>query len=171
MPMIGTSFEMLLYFSYVHGTAEVLGMSHQRLTAYRDRIARQNIDEDVVIKHLTKLSCTCIRPQVIVPAVIRDKSGRLFDENTYARLFLTEDIEKDICRKLKKDRAGLTYGGHLIERAYKIFLKTKSAHFEQPRITLPSVWSFDPYFEIPNHISTTVGRMIGYRDSQDSRPR
>lgn len=163
MAMIGTSYEMLLYFSHLHSTGLKLGFSPTRMYELRKRIKRMNYGEDTIIEYLKKLDCTCVREKVLVPAIIRDKKGRIFDEITFTRLYLSEDIAKDICRKQRLSDTRWLYvrKGMLTDRALKIFLKTKGAHKVQERVVLPSVWKYDPFYEITDRLSDYVGRIIG----------
>lgn len=162
MVMIGTSFEMLLYFSLFHQTGLKLGLSPNRMFAMRKRIKLMNYREETVIEYLTKLDCTCVREKALIPAIVRDKKGRIFDEVTFTRLYLTDEIAADICRKLKSNIGNIyVHKGMLTDRALKIFLKTKGAHKEQDRVVLPSVWKYDPYCEVSDRLSDYVGRIIG----------
>lgn len=159
--MIGTATEMLLYLSYSARDFRKVCSTNATIVSIRSKLGREKYSEKQMAEWLRTLGCVQIRPRVTVPAIIVDRSKRVFDEKTFVRLYLNEEMEKDL--ELKLEMGTVFYGGYLNERALKIFLKKKKAYIEQPRVVLPSVWSYEPSYidTISPRIADTIGRIIG----------
>lgn len=154
--MVGTSYEILLYLSYQHSTAERLGIHYQRLVRMRPRIASKNYDEQTISDMLLRLDCRCLREQVCIPAVIRDKDGHLWDEKSFVKNFLTDEI----CKKIRVEKFSTrTITSVELRRLSRIMRATIVQH----RMILDSVWSYDPIpSEFDDNRLVQVRRIIGY---------
>ena len=154
--MVGTSYEILLYLSYQHSTAERLGIHYQRLVRMRPRIASKNYDEQTLSDMLRRLDCRCLREQVCIPAVIRDKDGHLWDEKSFVKNFLTDEI----CKKIRVEK----FSTRTITPAELCrSSEPQSATIVKSRMTLDSVWSYDPIpSEFDDNRLVQVRRIIGY---------
>ena len=159
--MIGTATEMLLYLSYSARDFRKICATDETIIRIRSMLGRDKYSEEQMAEWLRAMGCTQIRPRVTVPAIIVSRQKRVFDELTFVKLYLSDDIKKDLERKLEMPK--IFYGGYLNERALKIFLKKKKAYIEQPRVVLPSVWSYEPTYadSVSSRIADTIGRIIG----------
>lgn len=142
--MIGTSTEMLLYFSYQDSTKDILKMTHKRVKSLRYSLSRRLVCEETMCDYLTKLGCRCIRPRVTLPCIVKDKNGRLFDEYTFVKLFFTHELA---------DKYGVDYNNTMniaknnrsINRPlFRHLLKSKRAWIILDKMTIDSVWSYEP---------------------------
>lgn len=142
--MIGTSYEMMLYLLYDSDIVSQLRLTRDRVVLFRHELSRRNIPEKKLADTLTKLGCRCIRPSLTLPCMVKDKNGRLFDECTFVKMFLT--------RKLA-DRYGYNYDAILrvaeqeqsINRVlFKHLLKSRRAWIVLDKMVLDSVWSYEP---------------------------
>jgi hypothetical protein len=160
--MIGTATEMLLYLSYSSRDFSKICCTQQSLVRIRSRLGEDRIVENTMAEWLRRLGCSQIRPRVVVPAIIVDRNKRVFDEFTFVKLYMSPFIQKEIERKLEMENI-YTNEGCLVPRALKIFLKTKKAYVETPRVVLPSVWSYEPTYstEVSSRVADTIGRIIG----------
>lgn len=159
--MIGTATEMLLYLSYSARDFRKVCSTNETIVRIRSKLGLDRYSEEQMAEWLRTLGCVQIRPRVTVPAIIVSRQKRVFDELTFVKLYLSDDMKKDLERKL--EMSSVIYGGYLNERALKIFLKKKKAYIEQPRVVLPSVWSYEPTYAVnvsPN-VANTIGRIIG----------
>lgn len=159
--MIGTANEMLLYMSYIDPNFVKICSTQKTLIRFRNRVARNAYSEKQMEEWLLKLGCRQIRPEIIIPAIIVNRQKRVFDELTFSKLYLSDELEQDIKRKLNV--TWIRTNGYLTYRAMKILLKEKKAYIQTPRLELPSVWSYEPAYmdDIPENISQTIGRLIG----------
>ena len=161
--MIGTSAEMLLFFTYSHEAAARLGVTFSRLTRIRERVSHNNYSEDALVEMLSKLDCKCIRPRVVMPAVVRDQNGHIFDEHTFVRLFLKQELAD----KYGADFAALkkvnNRGDSIDSAMFKHLLHSKRASVVAPRMVLPSVWSYEPVTHmIDDDEIVNIHRMLHY---------
>jgi hypothetical protein len=159
--MIGTATEMLLYLSYSARDFRKVCSTNETIVRIRSKLGLDKYAEKQMAEWLRTLGCVQIRPSVTIPAIIVSRQKRIFDELTFVRLYLNEEMQKDLERKL--EMSSVFYAGYLNERALKIFLKKKKAYIEQPRITLPSVWSYEPSYDtsVSPRVADTIGRIIG----------
>lgn len=142
--MIGTASEMLLFFSYKHETAERLGVSIQRLRRMRTRVEAHNFSEETLVDMLSKLDCKCIRPAYTIPAVIQDGKGRLYSEDEYARLYLTQKFADKWEFSLPYTLGALTAGKFLRKDILKHLVRSKGAKIVEDRMEMESIWVYDP---------------------------
>lgn len=142
--MQGTSYEMLLYLSYNDGVAEVLKLTPSRLRLLRTKLSQRKVTEEYVISALTRLGCRCLRPRIILPCVVKDSCGRLYDEYTFARLFVTPEF----AAKYNVDYDALIHHasiGHSMNRPlFKHLLRKRGAWIVTENMVLDSVWSYEP---------------------------
>jgi hypothetical protein len=159
--MIGTSTEMLLYLSYHEDFNKICG-TRRTLVHIRSKLGNNGYSEEQMSEWLQLLGCTCLRESIVIPAVIIDRHGRVFDEHTFVDLFLTDTMKEDLKRKLNMDRL-IVKGGYLHERALKIFLRKRKAYVHMQRYTLPSVWLYEPTYgeSVSPRLYETIGRLIG----------
>ena len=159
--MIGTATEMLLYLSYSARDFRKVCSTNETIVRMRGQLGLDKYGEKQMAEWLRKLGCVQIRPRVVVPAIIIDRNKRKFDELTFVRLYMTDEMKKDLERKL--EMSTIFNRGFIHERALKIFLKKKKAYIEQPRVILPSVWSYEPAYavDVSSRVADTIGRIIG----------
>lgn len=161
--MIGTSYEMMLYMSYLHDVRTRLGLSAARMVRIRERISSKKISEDKLIEMLSQLDCVQIRPAMVLPAIVRDKNGRLFDERTFVKLFFAQETADRYGFDRAKVISAVERGKFADRVLMKHIVRSKQAHIIVPRETIPSVWSYEPipiYMDDEKIIS--VRRMLGY---------
>lgn len=159
--MIGTAHEMLIYMSYNDPNFHVVCSTKKSLMRLRNRIIANAFSEEQMEEWLIKLGCKQIRPRFIIPAIIVSRQKRVFDEFTFSKLYLNEELESEIKRKLNTTQ--IIYGGVLTDRAMRLLLKARKSYIQTPRLILPSVWSYEPIYSenIPEGITNTIGRVIG----------
>lgn len=142
--MIGTSTELLLYFSYQNSTKDILKLTNKRLRLLRRNLSRRTISEEMMSDYLIKLGCRRIRPRVTMPCIVKDKNGRLFDEYTFVKLFFTHELA---------DKYGVNYdrvmqianrNNSINQPLFRHLLKSKRAWIILDRMTIDSVWSYEP---------------------------
>lgn len=153
--MIGTANEMLLYFSYHNDEFSVITTSRPYIVRLRDKLKSDKVGEEKMSEWLTKLGCRQIRPRITMPAIIYDRSGRMFDEKSFVTCRMNEKDVRDITRKIGSCRI---MNGYISQRALKILVKQKRAYIAMPRQTFPSIWMYG-YFNAPN-VDTMVGKLI-----------
>ena len=157
--MVGTSDEMLLYFSYMKSEFSVITSSPTIIVRIRDNIKRGRISEEQKAEWLTLLGCKQIRPRLKFPAIICDRHKRMFDEVSFIKYYMNEKDRADIERKIG---ACKIYNGTITQRAMKILLKHKKAYIAVERIELPSLWSYEPVLDVlPNDVTSVITKMIG----------
>lgn len=162
--MIGTSYEMLLYFSYQHSTCERLGLHPQRLTRMRNRISFKAYPEEDIIALLTKLDCKCIRPQIVLPAVVQDRFGKMFDENTFIKLFLTQEVADKWNVSRPNALSKITQNQFVDIATLKHLVRTRRAKIVQARMILDSVWSYEPIdTTFDNEKIVQVRKILGFK--------
>jgi len=161
--MIGTSAEMLLFFTYSHETAARLGVTMHRLIRIRERVSHNNYSEDALVEMLSKLECKCIRPRVVIPAIVRDQTGRLFDEHTFVRLFLKQELADKYGMDFVAMKKVNNRGDFIDHALFQHLLHSKRASVAVPRTTLPSVWSYEPVTHmIDDDEIVNIHRMLHY---------
>lgn len=163
--MIGTSYEMMLYMTYLHNVPEVLGVTKQRLVKLRERISNKRISEEVLIDMLTKLDCVQVRPSMTLPAIVRDKNGYLYTEYSYVKMFFTQELA-DKYEVSKNKIISIAEANKSIDRAlFKHLLRRRQAHVIIPQEVLPSVWSYEPVpIYLDDYKLVTVRKMLGYNN-------
>lgn len=142
--MVGTSSEMLLLLSYKHETAARLGVTTQRLQGIRNRVSAHNYSEEAVVEMLSRLDCKCIRPKRIIPAVIQDKNGRIFTEQTFARMFFSQEFADKWGVSYTYQKAAIDRGDFMNKPLLKHLLHSKRAWIVEERVELDSIWSYEP---------------------------
>lgn len=166
--MIGNSYEVLLLMSYQHDFSVKLSMTPQKVLSLRNVISMRKISEAEMCDILTRLDCKCIRPQVVMPAIVRDKNGRIFDEFKFFRLHFTPDIAKRFGLNYNLMLGVLDKGRMPSERALKHIIWKHRASIVYGRETLPSIWSYEP---IPVLFTESkiadVRRMLGYSEDDE----
>ena len=171
--MIGTSREILLYLSYFDDIKKVLALTPERLRLLRSRLSKNDVSEDYIIDMLTRVGCRCIRPKVILPCIVKDHNGRLFDEYSFVKMFFTPEIAKRYnvdyrCTIAKADM------NQSIDRAiFKHVLKKRRAWIVLDNMVLDSVWSYEPIeinftrdkvIQVRNMLATSVPASDNPRD-------
>lgn len=166
--MIGTSYEMLLFFCYQHETGEILNISPARLRVLRKVISRRQLKEETACEYLTTLGCKCIRPQVIAPAVIKDKNGRVFDEFSFVKLFFTRDMSKKFGFDYDHVMSMADKHKTTERRVFNHVIHKRRASIINERVVLDSIWSYEP-IEIlfTDSKLVDVRRMIGYKEWEE----
>ncbi len=167
--MVGTSNEILIWLSRHSEYAPLLQMSRQRLVGMRKRLYCNEIGEETKEEILlrlknrivainsgnccrdtmfpnTNLTCgirdvRCLRPRYILPAVVRDKHGKFFQETTMVRMVAREEKMADL--NLDKVCATMKYGCLPSERIVREVLRRKGWNIFEPRHELPSVWEVE----------------------------
>lgn len=142
--MIGTASEMLLFFAYRKETAAILGVTLERLRGIRTRVSNHNYSEEALVEMLEKLECKCIRPKYILPAVVKDKEGRIFTEQTFARTYFTQEFAEKWGVNYNRIMAALKRGMYMNKPLLKHLLRSKRAWIIEDRVELDSVWSYEP---------------------------
>lgn len=142
--MIGTSHEMLLYLLHDDSAIEQLKLTTTRMNMLRHRLANHSVSEDYIIEALEKLGCRCIRPRVILPCIVQDKNGRMFDEYTFVKMFFTHELAdryhanyRDVMRIAVKNQS-------MNRPLFKHLLKSRRAWIVLDNMVLDSVWSYEP---------------------------
>ena len=161
--MIGTSNEILLWLSRHSEYAPLLQMSRQRLVGMRKHLYCNEIGEETKEEILLRLKnriaglqngithhdgclhgirdVRCLRPRYILPAVVRDKHGKFFQETTMVRMVAREEKMADL--NLDKVCATMKYGCLPSERIVREVLRRKGWNIFEPRHELPSVWEVE----------------------------
>lgn len=142
--MIGTSYEMMLYLSYDKDVQKELKRTNLRMNLLRHRLSEHRVPEELLADMLTRLGCRCIRPRVILPCIVKDKNGRLYDEHTFVKLFFTQEFAD----KHHADYSaimGIATKNHSIKRhLFKHLLLSRRAWIVLDNMMLDSVWSYEP---------------------------
>lgn len=162
--MIGTSNEILMWLSRHSEYAPLLQMSRQRLVGMRKHLYCNEIGEqtkeEILLRlknriaglqnstthHDGYLTCgirdvRCLRERYILPAVVRDKHGKFFQETTMIRMVAREEKMADL--NLDKVCATMKYGCLPSERIVSEVLRRKGWNMFEPRHELPSVWEVE----------------------------
>lgn len=162
--MIGTSNEILMWLSRHSEYAPLLQMSRQRLVGMRKHLYCNEIGEqtkeEILLRlknriaglqestthHSANLTCgirdvRCLRERYLLPAVVRDKHGKFFQETTMVRMVADEEKMADL--NLDKVCATMKYGCLPSERIVKEVLRRKGWTMFEPRHELPSVWEVE----------------------------
>lgn len=163
--MIGTSYEMLLYLSYFPSTWDKLGLHPQRLTRLRNRISFKNYPEDTMTDWLTKLDCKCVRPKIVLPAVVRDRFGKTYDENTFLQLFLTQEIADKWGINRQSVYDTIARGLFVDIATLKHVIRSRRGAIVQQRFTLDSIWSYEPIeVRFTDEKIRQLRKMLGFQD-------
>lgn len=161
--MIGTCNEILLYLTRNSEVAPLFQVSRQRLVGLRkhlygneiaeatkekmlidlkNRIAGLRSDEKFMSKSIDKkfllIDIRKIRNRYVLPAVVRDKHGKYFQETTFIRMVCNEKKMEDL--NLGKVCASMKYGCLPLETTVREALRRKGWTMFEPRQELPSVW-------------------------------
>ena len=144
--------------------APLLQMSRQRLVGMRKHLYCNEIGEQTkeeILLRLKKriaglqestthhggdLTCgirdvRCLRERYLLPAVVRDKHGKFFQETTMVRMVADEEKMADL--NLDKVCATMKYGCLPSERIVKEVLRRKGWNIFEPRHELPCVWEVE----------------------------
>lgn len=161
--MIGTCNEILLYLTRHSEYAPLFQMSRQRLVGMRkhlygneiaettkekmlldlkNRIYRLRNDEKFILKSLDikflLIDIQKLRNRYILPAVVRDKHGKYFQETTMVRMVAHEEKMQDL--HLDKVCGAITRGDLPSEEVVREVLRRKGWTMFEPRYEMPSVW-------------------------------
>lgn len=148
--MVGNSHEMLLYLLYDEGVRDELKLTPERTRTLRSRISQHNISEEYITETLIRLGCRCIRPQVILPCIVKDKNGRLYDEYTFTQIFFTREIADKYHANYELEMAQSRQNKSISRPLFKHVLRSRRAWIVQDNFILDSVWSYEP-IEITFH--------------------
>lgn len=163
--MIGTSYEMLLFFAYQRRSMEVLGMTKHRLQVLRNRVQRRVIAESDACKMLTRFECKCIRPQLLIPAIIKDKNGRLYDEFTFIKYHFSHDIAKRYGVDYDTIMKNLDNHKPIQKNIFGHIMRKRRASIIIERSYIDSIWSYEPIdVEITDERLVDIRRILGYRE-------
>ena len=152
--MIGTSDEVLLWLTRDSRYAPLLGMSRQRLVGLRKHLACGELGEQAKESMLMRLcrrmealspeNCDLpcavrrVRSGYVLPAIVRDKHGRLYSELSLVRM-----CRRDIrFAGLHLDHVcgAITRGEYPSHEVVRSLLRAKGWTMTEPRCVLPSVW-------------------------------
>lgn len=136
--MIGTCWEILLFATYDSRFANILNMSRQRLVGLRKHINEKNISKKKIDLYLIDLSAVCIRPSFTLPAIVRDKHGKFFNELTMIRMVASEEKMRDL--NLGKVCASIKQGQFPNKETVREVLRRKGWTMFAEREVVPSIW-------------------------------
>lgn len=85
-----------------------------------------------------KTEVRCLRRRYMLPAVVRDKHGKYFQETTLIRMVAHEERMQDL--HLDKVCGAITRGDLPSEEVVREVLRRKGWTMFEPRHELPSVW-------------------------------
>ncbi len=166
--MIGTSDEILQWLTRQSRYAPLMCISRQRLVGLRKHLYSNELSEerkeelllrlqrriDNLIaegkaqEFLTMFGCStpevrCLRKRYVLPAVVRDKHGKYFQETTLIRMVAHEEKMADL--HLDKVCGAITRGDLPSEAVVREVLRRKGWTMFEPRHCLPSVWEVRVY--------------------------
>ena len=158
--MFGTGYELLYYFSFDNNARLKIGILPQQAVNFRKHVVAHWYCEERITEWLTTLGCTQIRPQVIVPAVLRSKKGKLYTERTVLAVLKPEDYTRydivQIRNRLRRKKTNMPD---------EKFIRhvCRHGHFTKiiDRVVMPSVWEYCPVM-YSGARPDSVARLIGY---------
>ncbi len=161
--MIGTSNEILQWLTRHSEYAPLMCISRQRLVGLRKHLYCNELGEERKEELLfrlqrrieqlraageygcgmTLLGCVksdvrLLRKRYILPAVVRDKHGKYFQETTMVRMVAHEEKMQDL--HLDKVCGAITRGDLPSEEVVREILRRKGWTMFEPRYEMPSVW-------------------------------
>ena len=161
--MIGTSSEILLWMTEFSAWSELLLMSRQRLVGLRKHLQDGSLSEqqkEELLKRFQKnldfVKCNhfecnhryqkmrlpsvvhCIRERYILPAVVKDKRGRIYNELTMIKMFAREQMFEDL--NLERVCYATKCGRMPSREVVREVLRRKGWTMFEDRCELPSVW-------------------------------
>ena len=145
--MVGTIDEILFHIALKTENANALCMSRQRLVHLRCHIPELSEDTKRMylnryqnsVGHYGKLRC--LREDKIIPAVVRDKHGKFFTEQTL--LLMVEREEKMNGLHLNRVCEHIRLGQLPNENIVREVLRRKGWTMFQERTYLPSIWELE----------------------------
>lgn len=142
--MIENSTALLLYLSYTTNMGEVLHMTPRRLYEFRKSVCNHQFPESYISEVLTKMGCICVRPRIELPCIVKDKNGRLYDGNTYSKMFFTHEMAEKYGYEYNRIMGRLELGQSINRALFKHILKSRRAWIVYDHVVLDSVWSYEP---------------------------
>lgn len=146
--MVGTIDEILLYLTLKTENAEALEMSRQRLVGLRKHLKHGELSEQKKIsllerynKNVVHFSIRCVREAFDLPAIVRDKKGRFFTEQSL--LLMVEHEEKMEGLHLNKVCSHLRRGEFPSKDIVREVLRRKGWTMFREREHVPSLWLVD----------------------------
>lgn len=119
-------------------------MTRERLVLLRHRLSQHNVTEEYLRETLTRLGCRCIRPQVTLPCIVSDKNGRLFDEYSFVKMFLTKELTDKYNADYDSTISTANQNKSINRPLFKHLLKSRRAWIVLDKMTIDSVWSYEP---------------------------
>lgn len=161
--MIGTSNEILQWLTRQSEYAPLMCISRQQLVGLRKHLYSNELSEERKEELLLRLQrriealraegkaaefqpllgcikteVRCLRRRYMLPAVVRDKHGKYFQETTLIRMVAHEERMQDL--HLDKVCGAITRGDLPSEEVVREVLHRKGWTMFEPRHELPSVW-------------------------------
>ena len=159
--MKGTSSEVLEWLTHHREYAPLMQMSRQRLVGLRERLRNGSLGErrkEEILERLEKRIFSLqndqcrndfcqhspvrkVRPEYILPAVVRDHHGKFFQETTMIKMVAKEEKMHDlnldmVCRAIKR-------GDLPSKEVVREVLRRKGWYIFEERMVLPAVWEVE----------------------------
>ena len=162
--MVGTSYEMLYYLSHDSDIISMLRLSPPRVGLLRRRLVSHSLQKEVVEEMLTKVGCKCLRPSFDLPCMIKDKNGRIYDENTFVKIYFTPELAKEYGYEYRRMIAMIENGKSICQPLFKHLLKKRRAWIITDRMSLDSIWSYEPIeMDMTDEKVVKIRSMLGFK--------